>query len=115
MASYRKNEAREWAREHLRGCANVIIPSFTQDLKALMFPQAEQQAQLTQAPAKKQRVLGMGAYACSAAPSPQALLLPPPATPPVVERPMLWNGRVELPEAQPPVAAAAVVQGVVVE
>ena len=35
MASYRKNEAREWAREQLRGCANVIIPSFTRDLKAL--------------------------------------------------------------------------------
>jgi 4-hydroxy-tetrahydrodipicolinate synthase len=35
MASYKKHEAREWAREHLRGCANVIIPSYTRDLKAL--------------------------------------------------------------------------------
>ena len=35
MASYRKKEAREWAREHLRGVANVIIPSYTADLKGL--------------------------------------------------------------------------------
>ena len=35
MASYRKNEAREWAREKLRGVANVVIPSYTSDLKAL--------------------------------------------------------------------------------
>ena len=35
MASYRKNEAREWARENLRGVANVVIPSYTNDLKAL--------------------------------------------------------------------------------
>lgn len=35
MASYRKKEAREWAREHLRGVANVVIPSFTGDLKGL--------------------------------------------------------------------------------
>ena len=35
MASYRKNEAREWAREKLRGVANVVIPSYTSDLKGL--------------------------------------------------------------------------------
>lgn len=35
MASYRKNEAREWAREHLKGVANVIEPSYTSDLKGL--------------------------------------------------------------------------------
>ena len=35
MASYRKNEAREWASEKLRGVANVVIPSYTNDLKAL--------------------------------------------------------------------------------
>ncbi len=35
MATYRKHEAREWAREHLRGCANVIIPSYSRDLKRL--------------------------------------------------------------------------------
>ena len=35
MASYRKNEAREWAREHLKGVANVVIPSYTGDLKGL--------------------------------------------------------------------------------
>lgn len=32
MASYAKHEARDWAKEHMRGVANVIIPSFTQDL-----------------------------------------------------------------------------------
>lgn len=35
MPSYRKHEAREWAREHLRGVANVVIPSYTRDCKAL--------------------------------------------------------------------------------
>jgi len=35
MASYKKNEARQWAREYMRGCANVIIPTFTGDLKRL--------------------------------------------------------------------------------
>lgn len=33
MASYAKQEARDWAKEHMRGVANVIIPSFTRDLK----------------------------------------------------------------------------------
>jgi 4-hydroxy-tetrahydrodipicolinate synthase len=35
MARYRKKEAREWARVHLRGVANVIIPSYSRDLKRL--------------------------------------------------------------------------------
>ena len=35
MTSYRKSEAREWAREKLRGVANVVIPSYTSDLKGL--------------------------------------------------------------------------------
>jgi 4-hydroxy-tetrahydrodipicolinate synthase len=35
MASYRKKEARDWAKDHLRGVANVIIPSYTADLKGL--------------------------------------------------------------------------------
>lgn len=35
MASYKRHEAREWAFENLRGVANVVIPSFTADLKGL--------------------------------------------------------------------------------
>lgn len=35
MTAYRKGEARDWAREHLRGCANSIIPSFSSDLREL--------------------------------------------------------------------------------
>ncbi len=35
MARYKKSEAREWARENLRGVANVVIPSYTQNLKGL--------------------------------------------------------------------------------
>ena len=35
MSSYTKGEAREWAREHLKGVVNVIIPSFTSDLGAV--------------------------------------------------------------------------------
>jgi 4-hydroxy-tetrahydrodipicolinate synthase len=35
MASYGKGEAREWAREHLKGVINVIIPSFTSDLEGI--------------------------------------------------------------------------------
>jgi hypothetical protein len=31
MAEYRKSEAREWARAKMRGVANVIIPTFTQN------------------------------------------------------------------------------------
>jgi 4-hydroxy-tetrahydrodipicolinate synthase len=35
MPSYRKHEARDWAREYLRGVANVVIPSYTTDLKGM--------------------------------------------------------------------------------
>lgn len=33
MPTYTKPEARDWARERLRGVANVIIPTFTADLR----------------------------------------------------------------------------------
>src|SRR5262245_46328908 len=32
MADYARDNAREWARERLKGVINVIIPSFTSDL-----------------------------------------------------------------------------------
>ncbi len=35
MAAYRKHEAREWAKENMRGVANTITPTFTQDLRSL--------------------------------------------------------------------------------
>jgi 4-hydroxy-tetrahydrodipicolinate synthase len=35
MAGYKRNEAREWARERLVGAMNCTIPSFTQDLTAI--------------------------------------------------------------------------------
>ena len=35
MASYTRDEARDWAREHLHGVVNVIIPSFTADLAGI--------------------------------------------------------------------------------
>ena len=35
MVRYKKDEARAWAREHLRGVANVVIPSYTADLEHL--------------------------------------------------------------------------------
>lgn len=35
MADYKKSEARAWARENMRGVANVVIPSFTNDLRSL--------------------------------------------------------------------------------
>jgi 4-hydroxy-tetrahydrodipicolinate synthase len=35
VASYTRSEARDWAREHLRGVINVLIPSFTNDLRTL--------------------------------------------------------------------------------
>jgi 4-hydroxy-tetrahydrodipicolinate synthase len=35
MASYTRTEARDWAREHLHGVVNVIIPSFTSDLSGI--------------------------------------------------------------------------------
>lgn len=35
MASYTKKEAREWARQHLVGVANVTIPTMTSDFKSI--------------------------------------------------------------------------------
>jgi 4-hydroxy-tetrahydrodipicolinate synthase len=35
MVRYKKDEAREWARENMRGVANVVIPSYTRDLRQL--------------------------------------------------------------------------------
>lgn len=35
MPSYTRNEARDWAHQHLHGVINVIIPSFTRDLRTL--------------------------------------------------------------------------------
>lgn len=35
MPKYGPNEARAWAREHLRGCAGCVQPTFTSDLSAL--------------------------------------------------------------------------------
>src|SRR5215813_7225515 len=35
MAEYRKSEAREWAKAEMRGVANIIIPTFAQDLRGL--------------------------------------------------------------------------------
>ncbi len=35
MANYSKKQAREWARATMRGVANVVIPTFTEDLSAL--------------------------------------------------------------------------------
>ena len=35
MAQYTKTESRKWAKENLHGLVNVVIPSFTQDLKGL--------------------------------------------------------------------------------
>ena len=35
VTSYDKSEAKDWAKEHLRGVCNVIIPSFTSDLSGL--------------------------------------------------------------------------------
>ena len=32
---YTKPEAKEWARQHMKGVCNVIMPTFTSDLKAL--------------------------------------------------------------------------------
>ena len=33
MVSYKKHEAREWARANMHGLCNVVVPSYTQDLK----------------------------------------------------------------------------------
>src|SRR4051794_34837142 len=35
MADYSRDEARDWAREHLTGCSAVTSPTFTADLKRL--------------------------------------------------------------------------------
>src|SRR5947207_8294458 len=35
MADYKRDEARDWAREHLTGCSAVTSPTFTSDLKRL--------------------------------------------------------------------------------
>lgn len=35
MATYRKSDARAWARQHLTGCSAVTIPSYSADLKRL--------------------------------------------------------------------------------
>ena len=35
MPRYRKHEARSWGREHMQGCVNVTIPSYSRDLKRL--------------------------------------------------------------------------------
>jgi 4-hydroxy-tetrahydrodipicolinate synthase len=35
MTGFTKSEARDWGRENLRGVANVVIPSFTSDLKGV--------------------------------------------------------------------------------
>jgi 4-hydroxy-tetrahydrodipicolinate synthase len=35
MATYKKQDARAWAREHLVGCSAVTIPSYSADLKRL--------------------------------------------------------------------------------
>lgn len=38
MPSYKRAEAREWARENVRGVVNVIIPSFSNDLRTINEP-----------------------------------------------------------------------------
>jgi dihydrodipicolinate synthase/N-acetylneuraminate lyase len=35
MLKYTKREAKDWAREHMRGVCNVIMPTFTSDLRQL--------------------------------------------------------------------------------
>ena len=35
MAQYKKSDARAWAREHLKGCSGVTLPSYTANLKGL--------------------------------------------------------------------------------
>ena len=35
MVRYKKNDARAWARDNMKGVANVVIPSFSRDLKRL--------------------------------------------------------------------------------
>lgn len=33
--NYKKNEAKDWAREHMKGVCNIIMPTFTSDLRGL--------------------------------------------------------------------------------
>ncbi|RZI92448.1 MAG: dihydrodipicolinate synthase family protein, partial [Rubrivivax sp.] len=35
MPTYKKSDARAWARQHLTGCSAVTIPSYSADLKRL--------------------------------------------------------------------------------
>ena len=35
MPNYRRHDAHDWAREHLVGVANVVIPTMTSDFKGL--------------------------------------------------------------------------------
>ena len=35
MVSYSRREAREWARANMHGLCNVVVPSYTQDLRRL--------------------------------------------------------------------------------
>ena len=72
------------------------------DLKAIMFPEAQEQLAITQAAPKKRRVLGAGALRCSPAP----LLLQPPAAPlPVVQSYVVeYVDGLALEVAQPPTA-----------
>ena len=35
MARYTKSEAREWVRAEMKGVCNVVIPSYTADLRGL--------------------------------------------------------------------------------
>ncbi len=35
MARYRKHEARDWAWQHLKGVANVVIPSYSSNMRSL--------------------------------------------------------------------------------
>lgn len=35
MPSYTKDESKDWARENMRGVCNVVMPSFSQDMKKL--------------------------------------------------------------------------------
>ena len=32
---YKKNEAKDWAREHMKGVCNILMPTFTSDLRGL--------------------------------------------------------------------------------
>ena len=80
-----------------------VLPSWLpKDLRAVMFPQLEEQQQLTQAAPAKKRRLGEGAYLCCAQ-SPAALLaLPAPA--------VVHAEAVAMEQQQPTTLAVPVVQ-----